>query len=107
MKLKKGDTVQVLTGRDRGRQGKIERIFPGDGTIIVPGLNQYKRHRKPQGEGRPGEILTLDRPLAISKVALVCPKCKQSTRIGWRIISGKKGRICSKCGNAIDREVKK
>ncbi len=105
MKLKKGDLIQVMTGKDSGRQGRIERVFLADMTVLIPGVNQYKRHRKPQGEGRPGEIATLDRPLDISKVALICPKCKQPTRVGYQVTSGKKSRICRKCDNLID-EVK-
>ena len=112
MKLKKGDLVQVTVGKDSGRQGRIERVFLDRGAILVPGINQYKKHRKSQGENRPGEIITLDRPLAVAKVALVCPKCKQLTRVGYRVVGDKKERICRKCGNAIDvapkvKEVKK
>ena len=108
MKLKKGDLVQVTVGKDSGRQGRIERVFLDRGAILVPGLNQYKKHRKPQGPaetGRPGEIITLDRPLAVAKVALVCPKCKQLTRIGYRVQGLEKVRICRKCNNTVD-EVK-
>jgi large subunit ribosomal protein L24 len=101
IKLKKGDKVAVTAGKDRGREGKIERIFPKDRAVLVPGLNQYKKHRKPQGEGRPGEILTLDRPINISKVAVICSKCKQQTRIGYRILDNKKQRICQKCKQLI------
>ncbi len=105
VKIKKGDLVQVLVGKDRGRQGRVEKVFPKDGTILVPGLNQYKKHRKSQGENRPGEIVTLDRPVAVAKVALVCPKCKQPTRVGYRVQGAVKIRICRKCDMPID-EVK-
>lgn len=105
MKLKKGDLIQVTVGRDAGRQGRIARVFVDRGAILVPGLNQYKKHRKPQGDSpageRPGEIITLDRPLAVAKVALVCPKCTQLTRVGYRIVGDKKERICRKCDSAI------
>ncbi|OGD09274.1 50S ribosomal protein L24 [Candidatus Amesbacteria bacterium RIFOXYB1_FULL_44_23] len=97
MKIKKGDNVQILTGKDRGRQGKVERVFVKELTLLIPGLNQYKKHRKPQGEGKPGEILTLDKPIAVSKVALVCTKCKQLTRVGYRFVDDKKIRVCRKC----------
>lgn len=97
MKIRKGDTIQVLSGKDRGRQGKVERIFLKEGLVLVPGLNQYKKHRKPQGEGKPGEILTLDRPLSVAKVALICTKCKQPTRVGYRFSGEKKVRVCRKC----------
>ncbi len=102
MKLKKNDQIQVTTGKDRGRSGKIEKVFPEKRLILVQGVNQFKKHRKPQGEGKPGEILTLSRPLQVSKVALVCPKCKQPTRVGYRINNDKKVRVCRKCNADID-----
>jgi large subunit ribosomal protein L24 len=101
IKLKKGDLVLITTGKDRGKQVKIERLFPKKGTVLLPGLNQYKKHRKSQGQDRPGEILTISRPLAISKVALLCPKCKQQTRVGWRNLDDKKLRFCRKCEQNI------
>lgn len=102
MKIKKGDLVQVTVGKDKGRQGRVERVWPKEGTILIPGVNQYKRHRQPQGEKRPGEVVTLDRPISGAKVALVCPKCKQATRVGFRLVSGKKERVCRKCDMIID-----
>lgn len=101
LKLKKGDLVVVTVGKDRGKQSKIERVFPKKAMVLLPGLNQYKKHRKPQGENRPGEILTLSRPMAISKVALICPKCKQQTRIGQKTVNDKKVRFCKKCEQNI------
>ena len=101
IKLKKGDNVVVTVGKDRGRQVKIERVFRKKGTVLLPGLNQFKKHRKPQGQDKPGEILTLSRPLEVSKVSLVCPKCKQPTRIGWRLINDKKIRFCRKCEQSL------
>lgn len=102
MKIKKGDLVQITTGRDRGRQGKVERLVLADNSVVIPGLNQYKKHRKPQGDNRPGEIVTLDRPISVAKVALVCPKCKQVTRVGYRLVGDKKERVCRKCDTAFD-----
>jgi len=99
MKIKKGDVVKVTAGKDKGREGKVERAWIDK--ILVPGVNQYKKHVKPQGEGRPGEIVTLPRPLPVGNVALVCPKCKQQTRVGYKFISDKKVRICRKCKNEL------
>lgn len=101
IKLHKGDLVVVSTGKDRGRQAKIERVFVKKELVLLPGLNQYKKHRKSQGKDKPGEILTISRPITISKVALICPKCKQATRIGWREINDKKIRFCRKCEQGI------
>ena len=100
MKIKKGDLVKITAGKDKGREGKVERA--GADKILIPGVNQYKMHVKPQGEGRPGEIVTLSRPLPVGNVALVCPKCKQQTRVGYKFINDKKMRICRKCKNSID-----
>ena len=100
-KLRKGDMVMITTGKDKGKQAKIERLFPKDGTILLPGLNQYKKHRKPQSKDVPGEILTISRPIGMAKVALVCPKCKQQTRIGWSTLNDKKVRLCRKCDQLI------
>lgn len=101
MKIKKGDLIRVMVGRDRGREVKIERVFPKKGTVLAIGVNQYKKHRKP-AQDKSGEVVTLDRPLDVSKVALVCPKCKQITRVGYKIIDTKKIRICRKCDQDVD-----
>lgn len=104
IKLKKGDLVEVMVGKDKGKRAKIERVFPKTDSVLLPEINQYKKHRKSQGQDRPGEILTLSRPLVVSKVALVCPKCKQTTRIGWRLVEGqeqKRVRYCRKCDQKI------
>ena len=101
LKIHKGDTVRVMVGKDRGREAKVEQVFPKHKRVLLPGINQYKKHRKPQGEGKPGEIVTLSRPITMANVALICPKCKQPTRIGYRIAENKKSRICRKCENVI------
>lgn len=97
MKLKKNDLVVVTTGKDKGKQARIERIYKDKGQVLLPNINQYKKHRKPQGEGRPGEILSLSRPLDAAKVAIICPKCKMQTRVGYRFQDGKRIRVCRKC----------
>jgi large subunit ribosomal protein L24 len=102
MKFHKGDTILVTAGKDKGRQGQVERIFRDADLLLIPGVNQYKKHRKPTGEDRPGEIVTLSRPLPTGNIALVCPKCKLPTRIGYRLDGDKKIRICRKCKNDID-----
>jgi len=98
MRLKKGDTVRILRGKDRGRTGKIEKIIPKKGKLIVEGLNIYKKHVKPQGEGKPGGIVEIARPLPIANVILVCPKCNKATRVGYSFEGKEKVRVCKKCG---------
>lgn len=97
MKIHKNDTVLVTTGKDSGKQGVVEKVFPMNGTVVVTGVNQYKRHIKRRSKDQPGEIVTLTRPLDVSKVSLICPKCKQPTRVGFKVEKNKKIRVCRKC----------
>lgn len=98
MKLKKGDTIKIIKGKDKGRTGKIERVFPKLNRVLIPGINVYKKHTKPRGEKEPGGIIDIVKPLSVANVALVCPKCGQPTRVGYQVDqSGEKQRICKKC----------
>lgn len=101
MKLKVGDKVKVLSGKDKGREGDIERIFPKKDLILIPGLNIYKKHVK-GAQGQKGGIYELPRPFLTSKVMLVCPKCKKTARVGFRLAGNEKVRVCKKCGKEID-----
>ncbi len=108
MKFKKGDNVKIVAGKDKGKSGKIEKVFPKIQKVLVPGVNQYKRHMKARAQGQQSEIVTLTKPLPVANVQLVCPKCKQLTRVGYemsskgRSSSGReKIRICRKCGKAL------
>jgi large subunit ribosomal protein L24 len=106
LKFRIGDKVKVTLGKDKGREGDIERIFPKDASALVPGINIYKKHVK----GRPGQkggIYEIPRPLSFAKIALICPKCKKNTRVGYKLIANEKTRICRKCGREIDSKVKK
>jgi large subunit ribosomal protein L24 len=106
LKLKVGDKVKVLAGKDRGRDGEIERIYPKKKSALVPGINIYKKHVKGV-PGQKGGIYEIPRPLDFAKVALVCPKCKKSTRVGFKLIDKKKVRICKKCKREVDVGAKK
>jgi large subunit ribosomal protein L24 len=101
LKLKKGDKVKILMGKDKGREGEIERIVPKKGTIIVPGINMYKKHVK-GSQGQKGGIYDIPRAMKFGKVALICPKCKVATRIGFRMAGEEKVRVCAKCQKEID-----
>lgn len=100
MKFKIGDTVKITAGKDKGREGKIEKIFPKKGTILVPGANLYKKHVK-AFQGQKGGIFDIPRPLPLAKIALVCPKCKKNTRVGLRVLQNEKVRVCKKCNKEI------
>lgn len=101
MKLKKGDKVKILTGKDRGKEGAIEKMWPKENRVTIAGVNMFKKHMKPRGEGQKGGIVDAPRPLDVAKVALICPKCKEPTRIGYKLTEKKKIRICSKCHQEI------
>ncbi len=102
MKIKKGDTVHILRGKDRGKQGKVISVLPRDGRLVVEGANMLTRHAKPKRRGEKGQRVEVAAPLAVSNVAIVCSKCSKATRVGYdREESGKKFRICKKCNKAI------
>ena len=101
MKYKKGDNIIVTIGKDRGKKGKIDKILVKKDQIVVNGINVYKRHMKSRGEGKPGGIIDIVKPMNVAKVALVCPKCNQPTRVGYKILKDEKIRICRKCEEAI------
>ena len=101
MKLKKGDRVRVLTGKDRGDEGEIMRVFPKDGKVIVEGVNVAKKHQRAARATMQAGIIDKDMPMPASNVALICPSCGP-TRIGYRCDDqSKKVRICRKCGGDI------
>lgn len=101
MKLRKNDSVKVVSGKDKGKVGKIEKIYPKENKVLVSGVNQYKRHLKGKAQGQKSEIVTLTKPLPVSAVSLVCPKCNKVARIGFRIEKTKKERFCKKCEKTI------
>ncbi|MFA5953944.1 MAG: 50S ribosomal protein L24 [Patescibacteria group bacterium] len=102
MKIRKGDTVQVLGGKDRGRQGKVLSAQPKIAKVVVEGLNIRKKFNKSRREGERGQIVEFPAPLPVSRVALVCPSCKKTIRVGYRILTdGKKERRCPKCDASI------
>jgi len=97
MRLKKGDQVLIIKGKDRGRKGKIIKALPKNRQIIIEGLNLRKKHVRARKEGEKGEIVEIPVPLNVSNIKLVCPKCKKLTRVGYKIVNGKKYRFCKKC----------
>jgi large subunit ribosomal protein L24 len=101
MKLIKGDEVIVTIGKDKGKKAKIEKVFAKEGKVLLPGINEHKRHVKGNMQGQASDILTLNHPVDGTKVALVCPKCKKQTRVGYKIEKGVKVRVCRKCGKEI------
>jgi large subunit ribosomal protein L24 len=107
MKIRKGDTVKMLYGKDSGRQGTVVAVDTKKKRVIVEGLNIYKRHLKGDGRTRVSEIVNISKSVPVSKVMLVCPECDKPTRVGYEIKDGKKMRVCKKCGKTITIEDKK
>jgi large subunit ribosomal protein L24 len=101
MKIKKGDNVQVMSGKEKGKQGKITRVYPEDLLIVVEGVNVKKRHRKPTKSGEKGQTIEKQNPIAAAKVRFVCPKCKKAVRLGQQVQEKIKVRICKKCGQEV------
>ncbi|MDO8619360.1 MAG: 50S ribosomal protein L24 [Candidatus Daviesbacteria bacterium] len=99
-KIKKGDTVQIMLGKDHGKTGTIERILVKDKRALILGLNAYKRHIKKQGDIE-GGIMDLSKSIQISNLNVVCPTCKKVTRVGFKIEGKEKFRVCKKCGKEI------
>lgn len=103
MKIRKNDTVLVITGKDRGKKGKVRFAYPQDNRLIVEGINMVKRHTKPAGEGRPGGIVEREAPIAAGNVMLFCGKCNHPSRVGFRFLAdGRKVRYCRACQEVID-----
>lgn len=100
-KLKKGDEVKIVLGKDKGKTGKIEKVFPKAQKVLVAGVNQYKRHMKARSQKEQSEIVTLTKPLSVAKVQLICPKCHEVTRVGFTTQDTKKERICKKCKQVV------
>ncbi|OGG07303.1 50S ribosomal protein L24 [Candidatus Gottesmanbacteria bacterium RIFCSPHIGHO2_01_FULL_42_12] len=97
MKIHKNDKVKILKGKDRGKDGIIDRVFPKGEKVVIAGINLFKRHMKPRAEGQKGQIVEVPRPLPVANVALICPKCHMVTRAGYLLEKGKKVRVCKKC----------
>ena len=100
MNIKKDDKVVVLSGKDKGKEGKILSADPKALKVIVEGVNVATKHQKPRKQGEEGGIIKVETPIYASKVQLVCPKCGKATRVAHKIEGDKKVRVCKKCGAA-------
>ena len=101
MNVKKNDTVVVLSGKDKGKKGKVLSVDPESRKVIVEGVNVASRHQKPRKQGEEGGIIKKETPIYASKVMTVCPKCDKATRVAHKIVDGKKVRVCKHCGAEI------
>ena len=105
MNIKKDDTVQVITGKDKGKKGKVRDLFPSDNALIVEGLNIVKKHTKGRSGARQAGIIEQEAPLATSKVMIICPACNKPARVGYTFLAdGQKVRVCRNCGETFDAD---
>ncbi|MCD6528364.1 50S ribosomal protein L24 [bacterium] len=106
MKIKRGDTVLIITGKYRGRKGKVLKALPREERVVVEGVNLRKKHVRARRAGEKGQIIEMPAPIHVSNVKLVCPKCGKAARVGYKVFLDAKGqkskvRICKKCGQEI------
>lgn len=103
MKIRKGDTVKMLTGKDRTKTGKVLRVLSESERVVVEGLNVLHKHQRPRREGEKGQKIAFPRAVPLANVILVCTKCGRGTRVGYRFLEdAKKVRVCKKCKELID-----
>ena len=98
MRIKKGDTVKVLSGNDKGKTGEVIEILPKTQKVVVKGVNIRKKHVRPRKQGEEGGIISVECAIHSSKVNVVCPKCGKATKVGYSEEKGEKVRVCKKCG---------
>ncbi len=101
MKIKKDDKVVVLSGKDKGKEGKVLAAMPKEGKVIVEGVSVASKHQKPRRQGEEGGIIKTPTPIYVSKVMVICPKCGKPTRVAHKLENGKSVRVCKKCGAAL------
>ncbi len=104
MHVRKGDTVELISGKDKGKKGKVLTAFPKDNRVIVEGVNMLTKHVKPTRQMQQGGIIHQEGPVHASNVLLYCPKCKRGRRYGRKILKdGAKVRFCRTCGETLDK----
>lgn len=101
MRIKKNDTIKIIAGKDRGKQGKVLKIFPQQDRILVEGANLYKKHVRPTRQGEKGQVVEVPRPLHVSNAMFVCPKCGKPSRLGSDLTGAKKARACRICRSVV------
>ena len=98
MNIKRDDKVIVLSGKDKGKEGKVLSADPKNGKVVVEGVNVAHKHQKPRRQGEEGGIIKMETPIYACKVMVVCPKCGKPTRVAHKLENGKNVRVCKKCG---------
>jgi large subunit ribosomal protein L24 len=101
MKIKKGDQVLIIKGKDRGRVGKVIKALPKENRVVIEGLNLVKKHIKPRREGEKGKIIEIPRSISVANVKLICSHCGKATKVGYKFEGQEKYRYCKKCQKSI------
>lgn len=101
MKVKKGDTVLITAGKDKGRTGKILKSLIKEEKVLIEQINLKKKHVKAKRQGEKGQVVAMPAPINVSNIKLICPKCGKAVRIGYTIVKGVKSRTCKKCKSQI------
>lgn len=101
MKIKKNDAIKITVGKDKNKTGKVIKVFPDKGRILIEGLNLYKKHIRPKKEGEKGQTVLVPKPIDISNAMILCQSCGKAVRVGYAVKDGVKNRICKKCGAKI------
>jgi large subunit ribosomal protein L24 len=102
--IRRGDTVGVIAGRERGKRGKVLRVLPEKSRVLIEHVNMVKKHQRPTQKLRQGGIIEREGPLALSNVLVVCPRCDKPARTGIKVLTdGRKVRTCRRCGESIDK----
>jgi large subunit ribosomal protein L24 len=98
MRIKKGDTILIVSGKDRGKKTKVLEVFPGEKRLVAEGVNLRKKHVRARKAGEKGQVVQIASPIDASNVKLICSKCGKATRTGFKVVNKNKVRICKKCG---------
>lgn len=101
MRIKKGDKIKKIAGKDKGKEGKVLRTIPDEGKIVVEKINLVKRHKKPRRHGDKGQRIEMPAPFDASNAMIICPSCGKATRISYKFVGEKKVRTCKKCGKEL------
>ncbi len=107
MIVKKGDQAVVISGKEKGKKGKVSQVIPTTGKVVIENVNVVSRHKKPRSAQEKGGIMKKAAPIDASNIMVVCPACGKATRVAHKIIDGEKARVCKKCGASLDKDMKK
>ena len=105
--VKSGDTVVVVAGKEKGKQAKVLEVSPRDNKVLVEGVNVVTKHQKQRSQEDKGGLIKKNAPIDASNVMVVCPECGKATRVGHKVVDGKKVRVCKKCGASLDKAMAK